>query len=122
MTGTLRCTTRYKSEMLFTYLATLTPVGGDVTDDIQLTGASDLIQFNNVLKQVIVKATSAANEFNFGIFDKSDDFPLWTKSGNIGYFNDANEVLACLEGEVYFKIDSASINEAIKVRLIYAAK
>lgn len=122
MTGLLRCTTKYKTEMLFTYLATLTPVSGDVTDAVQITGASDQIQFNNVLKQVIALATTSTNEFNFGIFDSSDDFPLWTKSGNTGYFNDAAEVLACLEGEVYLRIDGASIDEAIDVRLIYATK
>lgn len=122
MSGTLRSTMRHKKEMIYSYLATLTPSGGDISDDIQISGAADLIQFNNVVKQVIAKTTTANTTFNFGIFDKADDFPLWTKSGNTGYFNDASEVLLCLEGEAYLRIDSASADEEIDVRIIYAEK
>lgn len=117
--GTLTSTLIPKSFHMYAYTATLTPSGGDVSDDVKVMGGSDLIELNSVLKQVIVKAATSTTTFDFGIFHKSDDFPIWTKTGNTGYFNDAREFLAGLVGEFYVKIENASVDEAIMVKLIW---
>lgn len=109
--------TRIQGHRLFTYMDTLTPSGGEVAADI--IQGTNLIKFNNEVKQIIVKATSSTTTFDFGVYDKTDDFPLWTKTGNIGYFNDAARLLLCLEGMAYLKIANASVDEAMDVRLIY---
>jgi len=117
--GSVTSTIKAKSGHVYVYETTVTPSGGNISEDIKITVSLALLNFNADLRQVIVKSTTSTTTFNFGIFTKSDDFPVWTKSGNTGYFNDASKLLACMVGEVYLRIYDASLDEAIKIKLIY---